>query len=86
MFYCSSSYPALFDENLVYGPLVLDPCFNVAEIFKFAASIEEEGTVSDSVPLGFGSGRFVGCFEGFLELKDMTGALYYSLRIAHACT
>ena len=35
-------------ENLEYGPLV-DPCFSVVETFEFAASIEEEGTVSDSV-------------------------------------
>ena len=46
----------------MYGPLVVDPCFKMVETFEFAASIEE------SVTLGSGSGRFVGCLEGFLEL------------------
>ena len=43
--------------------MALDPCFNTVETFEFAASIEEEGTVSDTVPLGSDSGRFVGFFE-----------------------
>ena len=32
----------LFDKNLVYGPLVVDPCFKTVETFEIAASIEED--------------------------------------------
>ena len=47
----------------MYGPLVVDPAKHGRVFFEFAASIEEEETVSDSVPLGSGSGRFVGCLK-----------------------
>ena len=54
MFYWSSYFSLFFsDENLVYRPVVVDPCFNTVETYEFAALIEE-------VSLGSGSGRFVG--------------------------
>ena len=54
----------------------VDPYFNAVETFEFAASVEEEGTVSDSVPLGSGSGRFVGCSEGLNNDRDMEATVY----------
>ena len=49
-------FQPFFLKKTEYGPLVLvvDPCFSAVETFEFAASIEEEGTVTGIRPVATG--------------------------------